>query len=197
MTGREAEQTLSVIRTLMERSTTYTNLSGHAGIAAGLLALAGSALRAFYGTPFLPTWLGVLAAALTATFLFTARMARQNGEPLWTRQSRTVFLSLMPALAATLVLTAVLTRIGQAALLPGVWMVMWGVGALAMSFFTPRVISMLGLTFMAVGVATFVIGPVPDALCMGLTFGLIHLGYGIALTLAPQPGYVPGTGVEL
>jgi uncharacterized membrane protein HdeD (DUF308 family) len=197
MTGREAEQTLSVIRTLMERSTTYTNLSGHAGIAAGLLALAGSALRAGLNTPFLPTWLGVLAAALATTFLFTARMAQRNGEPLWTRQSRTVFLSLLPALAGTLVLTAVLTRVGQVVLLPGVWMLMWGVGALAMSFFTPRVISMLGLTFMAAGVATFCLGPMPDALCMGATFGLVHLGYGVALTLAPQAGYTAETGVEL
>jgi len=36
MTSKEAEQTLSLIRTLMERSTCYTNLSGHAGIAAEL-----------------------------------------------------------------------------------------------------------------------------------------------------------------
>ncbi len=197
MTGREAEQTLSVIRTLMERSTTYTNLSGHAGIAAGALALAGSVVRLQWNTPFLPTWLGVLAAALAVTVLFTARMAQRSGEPLWTRQSRTVCLSLMPALAATLVLTALLARIGHAELLPGVWMLMWGVGALAMSFFTPRVISVLGLTFMAAGVGTFCAGPLPDPLCMGATFGLIHLGYGIALTLTPQPVYVPGAGADL
>ena len=45
MTGKEAEQTLSVIRTLMERSTRYTNLSGHAVIASLLWAVINSIIR--------------------------------------------------------------------------------------------------------------------------------------------------------
>jgi hypothetical protein len=184
MTTREAEQTLSVIRTLMERSTRYTNLSGHAGIAAGILALVGSALRVWWNTPLLPTWLGVLVAAAGAIVFFTARMARANGEPFWTRQTRTVVTALLPAFAAALVLTVVLAQARQTALLPGTWMLMWGVGALAMSFFTPRVLSVLGLCFMVCGVLTFLLGPVSDALSMGLTFGLIHLAFGAVLTVA-------------
>jgi len=161
MTTREAEQTLSVIRTLMERSTRYTNLSGHAGVAAGVLALGGSALRLWWNTPFLLTWLGVLVAAAGAIVFFTARMARMNGEPFWTRQTRTVVVALMPAFVAALVLTAVLEQAHQTVLLPGIWMLMWGVGALAMSFFTPRVLWVLGITFMACGMATFLLSPVP------------------------------------
>src|SRR5947199_4902243 len=126
-TREEAEQTLSVIRTLMERSTRYTNLSGHAGVAAGVLTLAGSALRLWWNTPFLLTWLGVLVAASGAIVFFTGRMARANGEPFWTRQTRTVVMALMPAFVAALVLTAVLAQAGQTALLPGIWMLMWGV----------------------------------------------------------------------
>src|SRR5947208_9615403 len=128
MTTREAEQTLSVIRTLMERSTRYTNLSGHAGVAAGVLALGGSALRLWWSTPLLPTWLGVLVAASGAIVFFTARMARANGEPFWTRQTRTVVLALTPAFVAALVITAALARVGQVSLLPGAWMLLWGVG---------------------------------------------------------------------
>src|SRR5262249_21385189 len=143
MTTKEAEQTLAVIRTLMERSTRYTNLSGHAGIAAGPLALGGSALRVWANTSFIATWIGVLVAASRAIVFFTARMARANGEPFWTRQTRTVALALTPALLAALVLTAALERVGQHSLLPGTWMLLWGVGALAMGFFTPRVISLL------------------------------------------------------
>src|SRR5262245_52932093 len=90
MTSKEAEQTLSVIRTLMERSTRYTNLSGDAGIAAGALTLLGCALRTWFQTPFLATWIGVLIAACGANIYFAAAMARANGEPLWTRQARTV-----------------------------------------------------------------------------------------------------------
>lgn len=186
MTGREAEQTLETIRTLMERGTRYTNLSGHAGIAAGLCALVGCGLRHWLHTPFVATWLGVLVAASAATAFFTARMAAGNGEPLWTRQARTVTLALAPSLTTALILTAVLSRVGEQPLLPGIWMLLWGVGALAISFFTPRVMSALGITFMAAGAAALLSPPASDVLSMGLTFGLIHLVYGIALTLSPQ-----------
>lgn len=193
MTGREAEQTLAVIRTLMERGTQYTHLSGHAGIAAGGLTLLGSFLRMRFNTPFLPTWLGVLVAASASTILFTAALHRANGEPLWTRQARTVTFALLPSLVAALIFTAVLSRVGQQALLPGVWMLMWGVGALGMSFFTPRVISALGATFLAAGTVTLVTGITNDALAMALTFGAIHLAYGTILTLIPSGNLAPAS----
>lgn len=186
MTGKEAEQTLAVIRTLMERSTLYSNVSGHAGMAAGALALVGAGLRARAHTPFLPTWIGVLLLAGAACVYFTARMAREHGEPLWTRQSRTVVLALTPAFLAAMLLTFVLARLHQEALLPGVWMLLWGVGALAMSFFTPPVISLLGVTFMVAGTATLLLGPWDDAVSMAMTFGVVHLAYGGLLTAVPN-----------
>src|SRR3954454_706279 len=97
MTGKEAEQTLSVIRTLMERSTRYTNLSGHAGVAAGVLTLVACALRVSVNTPFLPTWLGGADAACGATVFSPTVMARARGEPLCTRQARASVVALLPA----------------------------------------------------------------------------------------------------
>ena len=184
MTCHEAEQSLSVIRTMMERSTRYSNLSGNAGIAAGLLTLLGAGLRTGLHTPFLPTWTGVLVGASGAIVFFTWRMALANGEPFWTRQARTVVLALTPAFVAGLLMTLVMARVGQKDLLPGIWMLLWGVGALAMSFFTPRVVSMLGVAFMAAGTATLLSPPLSDSLSMGLTFGAIHLLYGTALLAA-------------
>jgi hypothetical protein len=187
MTSKEAEQTLSLIRTLMERSARYTNFSGHAGIAAGVVTLIGCALRYWFQTPFLPTWMGVLVAAAGASIFFTAIMARANGEPVWTRQARTIVQALTPALVAGLVLTAILVRIGQERLLPGVWMLLWGVGALAMSLFTPRTFSLLGVSFMALGALTLLVDPGNDILSMGMSFGAIHLVYGVVLLAVRQP----------
>ncbi|MFN3648136.1 MAG: hypothetical protein ACK47B_01045 [Armatimonadota bacterium] len=186
MEGREAEQTLAVIRTLMERGTRYTHLSSHAGLAAGGITLIGCGLRVWLHTPFLPTWLGVLIAAAAASVYFTAAMAHANGEPFWTRQTRTVVMALLPALGAGLVLTSVLSELRVEWILPGVWMLLWGCGALAMSFFTPRVISMLGIAFLAAGSLTLGLDLRSDALTMGLTFGAIHLAYGLVLTFARQ-----------
>jgi hypothetical protein len=191
MTGKEAEQTLSLIRTLMERSTCYTNLSGHAGIAAGAATLVGCALRVWFNTPFLPTWIGVLLAAIAASVFFTAALARANGESPWTRQARTVVIAFTPAFIAGLVLTAVLARVGQESLLPGVWMLLWGVGALAMSLFTPRSFSLLGVSFMVAGTVTLFVNTTNDVLSMGLTFGAIHLVYGVALFIIRYSARVP------
>jgi multisubunit Na+/H+ antiporter MnhC subunit len=187
MTSKEAEETLGLIRALMERSTRYTNLSGHAGIAAGVATLVGCALRMWFNTPFLLTWIGVLIASAGASVYFTAAMARANGEPPWSRQAQSVALAFTPALVAGLVFTAILTQAGQATLLPGVWMIMWGVGALAMSLFTPRAFSLLGVAFMAAGTFTLFAHPGNDVLCMGLSFGGIHLAYGTVLFIVRHP----------
>jgi len=53
-----------------------------------------------------------------------------------------------------------------------------------MSFFTPRLISLLGATFLAAGTVALAAPPIDDALAMGLTFGAIHLAYGVALYVA-------------
>src|SRR5207248_10837784 len=45
MTTKEAEQTLSVIRALMERGTRYTHISSASAFPAGLVTLAGCAVR--------------------------------------------------------------------------------------------------------------------------------------------------------
>jgi len=189
MTSKEAEETLGLIRALMERSTRYTNLSGHAGIAAGVSTLAGCALRMWFNTPFLSTWIGVFIAAAGASVYFTAAMARANGEPPWSRQAQSVALAFTPPMVAGLVFTAILSQVGQAALLPGVWMMMWGVGALAMSLFTPRAFSLLGVAFMAAGTLTLFARPGSDVLSMGLSFGGIHLAYGTVLFIVRHPAH--------
>jgi multisubunit Na+/H+ antiporter MnhC subunit len=190
MTSKEAEQTLSLIRTLMERSACYTNLSGHAGIAASVATFTGCALRVWFHTPFLETWIGVLLAAAGASVFFTGMLAKANGEPPWSRQARTVVIAFTPALVAGLVLTAVLAQVGQAALLPGVWMLLWGVGALGMSLFTPRSFSLLGVSFMVSGAFTLFLHPTNDVISMGLTFGGIHLAYGLLLFVIRHPARV-------
>jgi hypothetical protein len=47
---------------------------------------------------------------------------------------------------------------------------------------------MLGITFLIAGAITLAVGVSNDALSMALTFGAIHLGYGVTLTLAPATG---------
>lgn len=189
MTEHDAARALETIRTLMERGTRYRHLSGRAAIAAGLFALAGSAILAFPpagldpSRVFLPVWGGVFVLALSANVVFTARMARERGEPVWSRQALTVVLALLPNFAAALVVTAWLVREGRMEWIPSAWMIHYGCGALATSFFAPRGIGALGVAFLAAGAASLFLPPSWGTAGLAATFGGFHLAYG-ALSVA-------------
>src|SRR5262245_47281041 len=109
MDARQAAQTLEVIRTLMERATQYQLLTARAGLVAGALATVG-ALTFTVLDPAVPGHFGagwglVFAGSLAATVLGTVLRGREYGEPVWTRQTRTVVGALAPSLFAALVLT--------------------------------------------------------------------------------------------
>lgn len=184
MTEHDAARALETIRTLMERGTRYRHLSGRAAIAAGLFALAGSALLAFSPNgvdptrAFLPVWAGVFVLALLANVVFTARMARERGEAVWSRQAQTVVLAILPNFLAAVVVTVWLTREGRAEWIPSAWMIHYGCGALATSFFAPRGIGALGVAFLAAGTASLFVPPSWGTAWLAVTFGGFHLVYG-------------------
>lgn len=184
MTELEAARSLETIRTLMERGTRYRLLSGRAGIAAGLFALAGSAVLAFPpagldpARAFLPVWAGVFLLALGADALFTIRMAREKGEPVWSRQARTVVLALLPNFAAAVAVTAWLAREGKPEWIPAAWMIHYGCGALATSFFAPPGIGALGVAFLAAGAVSLFLPAGWGIAELAATFGGLHLVYG-------------------
>lgn len=192
MTPREAEQTLSVIRTLMERGTVYTNISSASALAAGAITLVGCLVRQSEIVPlpdgwsFFLTWSGVFVLSLAVTAYFTTAQARRNGESVWTRQARTVVLSFLPAFFSAVILSQALFEHNLRDMLPGLWMLLYGCGALAMSFFTPLSIRALGIAFMAAGALALLVFPGHEVLAMALSFGGIHLTWGTAVALQRQ-----------
>src|SRR5438876_1941492 len=98
-----AEHTLETIRTLMERSQRYEHLSGYSGLVAGSLVLSGCAALVGEWLPIGPraafaiVWTSVFALAFATNAALTANRARQRGEPVWSRQARTVTLAVLPA----------------------------------------------------------------------------------------------------
>ena len=192
MTTKEAEQTLSVIRALMERGTRYTHISSASAFAAGLVTLAGCAVRSSGILPFgergnfVATWVGVFVFALAGIVAFTAISALRNGEPVWNRQARTVALSILPAFFAAIIVSQVFFEKNRLDVLPGIWMLFYGVGALAMSFFTPYAIRVLGIAFMVAGGISLLVLPGHEVPAMALSFGGIHLGWALAVSVQRQ-----------
>jgi len=75
-------------------------------------------------------------------------------------------------------LTLVLLQHNLISLLPGVWMLLYGIGVVAAGTFSVRIVPVMGLAFMAVGsVALFA----PASLAtpfMAAGFGGLHLFFG-------------------
>jgi hypothetical protein len=190
MDPAQAARNLELIRTLMERTVQYELLTARAGLAAGSMAGAGAIaffwLDAANPWHFGAVWFLVFVGSLLATCLGVIGRSRQRGERIWSRPARAVLMALAPALAAALVLTVWLFARGEHLWLPGVWMLCYGLGALATAAYAPAPIRWLGATVLAAGAATLWLGPAYAVLMMGLVFGLGHISLGLALLAAER-----------
>jgi hypothetical protein len=182
-----AEHTLETIRTLMDRSQRYEHLSGYSGLLAGGTTLLGSVALGLKLLPYGPrldfavVWSAVFAVAFAGHLLITFGRARQRGEPVWSRQARTVLLAVLPSFGVGLALTVLTGRLDRLDLLPGLWLLLYGCGALATSFFAPRSIAWLGATCLAVGFVSLVLLPGHAILTMAIGFGVTHIVFGIGV----------------
>lgn len=182
MHPEQAEHTLETIRTLMERSQRYEHISGASGVVAGLTTLAGCAVTANDWLTAGVVWVLVFLVAFTAHICFTFARARQRGEPVWSRQARTVLVAVLPAWVGGVAATAALEQSEW----PAAWLVFYGCGALATGFFAPRSIARLGGTCLTLGVIAWVFLPAWPILTMAAGFGVTHLVFGISVWVAER-----------
>jgi hypothetical protein len=187
---------LRVIRSLMERATIYRALSAPTALIGGLLSL-GAFATAYYAkhhrhanlTPrqFLVVWLVVLVLTSLSNAIFLWRGAVGRGERFFSPGMKTAFASVAPPFLIAGILSALLRRPIDLAL---VWIVLYGLGLLATQHFAPRSLVGLGAAFFVAGGALLVTwkhlflapGQVqPSTLVvsgiMAAVFGGIHLAY--------------------
>ena len=187
-----AEHTLETIRTLMDRSQRYEHLSGYSGLLAGGTALFGCVALGLKLLPFGPrldfavVWSAVFVVAFAGHLLVTFGRARQRGESVWSRQTRTVLLAVLPSFGVSLAITVLMWRLDRLDLLPALWLLLYGCGALATSFFAPRSIAWLGATCLAMGIISLVALPGHAILTMAAGFGATHIGFGVSVLVAER-----------
>jgi hypothetical protein len=63
-------------------------------------------------------------------------------------------------------------------LLPGVWMLLYGVGVVAAGTFSVRIVPVMGLAFMVVGTVALFAPASWTTACMAAGFGGLHLFFG-------------------
>lgn len=171
---------LQFIRETMEGATRFTAVSGLGEASVGATALAAAWLAAQQTSPagWLLVWLleAVVALAITAgAFAWKARRAKIR---LDSQPGRRFALSLLPPLCAGAVLTAVLLRAGMFAVLPGVWLLLYGTGVVTGGAFSVRTVPVMGLGFMAAGAAALFAPAAWGDAFMAAGFGGLHIFFG-------------------
>lgn len=171
---------LEAIRQTMERSTSFTAVSGwgYAGMGATALAASYIALRQPATEGWLAVWLGEALVAITIGLVAMHWKASRQGTPILSIPGRRLFIGLLPALFAGGVMTVALVRSGDVRQIPGVWLLLYGVAVMQAGAFSVRTIPVMGAAFVLAGAVAL---PLPwfwaNAM-LAVGFGLVHLGFG-------------------
>ena len=164
----------------MERSSAFTAVPGWGFCAMGATALIAAAIAIRQPTTegWLAVWLGEALIALTLALVTMHRKASRLGTEMLSVPGRRLFLGLLPALAAGGLLTVALMWSGPVRLIPGVWLVLYGVAVMQAGAFSVRVVPAMGAGFVLLGAVAL---PLPwrwANLLLAAGFGLLHIGFG-------------------
>lgn len=165
-------ETLTQIRSLMERSSRFLSLSGLSGVAAGIIALAGAAMVYFYlelplfsnerinyyevlkngkwGISYEIFFLLdagiVFVSALSAGIFFTTRKARKKGLKIWDSLSQRLLVNLSIPLITGGIFCWVLYKNGMLGLVAPATLIFYGLALVNAGKYTLNDVRYLGVT---------------------------------------------------
>jgi hypothetical protein len=191
----DLEQDLKVIRKAIELSSRYTNITARGYFFTGVAAAIGTWWTyAFLGrdkivninlitppdvTMLTIIWSLVFVSALGIVAFFSWRKARKNQISAWNSLSARMLFSQIPLIAVAGILTFALAYRGHYAIIPGMWLSLYGVVLYAISYYTGIGQKIEGSLFMVFGsVAVFAPGIV-SIILLGAGFGGIHIASGL------------------
>jgi len=179
-----AMDNLHYIRRTMESSGRFTALSGLGALLIGVTGLVGSVVAAGRPTEvqWLITWLVAAAIGLPVAGWAVERKARLTEARLLDGPGRKFVLGFAPALGAGAVLTWALYGAGLFGLMPGMWLLLYGVGVVTAGMFSVRIVPLMGLSFMTMGVLALLTPSAWGDIWMAAGFGGLHLVYGAVIT---------------
>jgi hypothetical protein len=150
---------------------------GCVGLIAGIVA---------YGQTCMPcwlwTWLGAAIVAFAIGLVTLNLKARRAQTPLLAAPGRRFALSFAPALVTGGVMTAVLVRGNNFAPLPGMWLMLYGVGVVTGGASSSvRLVPFMGGGFMALGAVALFSPQAWGDLLLPLGFGALQMVCGFVI----------------
>ena len=197
MNREEIIKNIDYIKEIVESSNRYTNLSGLAGILCGVFALIGCIISYYLLGSFNLTlasiqfkllilgilWLIIFTGAVVLQVVFTVHKTHKIGVQPWTKLSHQIVFALLPSLLAGAVLTLYLVKYNQSIFIPGVWILLCGVGIAASGMFSIIAVRLLGWAFILTSIIPLFIWPEYGLIFMALTFGVYHIIYGLVVAI--------------
>lgn len=213
-TTESALENLRIIRSLMEKAHIYRAVSAPAALTGGVLALIASGWPVWHAVKnqgdavmcnmcFLETWLIILAIASALNVFLLAKEAKRRTQPFVSAGMRMALRAFAPPMlvggSVGIGLIVFLHNLTFAAL---IWALCYGLALLSTASFSPRSLIRLGWAFVITGLLTFFAWAAcsdvrllasdlgPASLVMGLTFGLLHVVYALAVFFSANPAEV-------
>ncbi len=177
---QRAMDNLRFIRETMERAGSFTALSGWGQVVIGITGLLASWMASRQVSPenWLATWSSAAVVSVLVGVLTTAMKARSAAMPMLSGPGRKFMLSLAPPIVAGGVLTIFLFRAGMDALLPGMWMLLYGAGIITAGAFSVSAVPVMGLCFMVFGAGALMSPAEWGDAWMAAGFGGLHVIFG-------------------
>ncbi|HWK88954.1 MAG TPA: hypothetical protein VNP72_03140 [Longimicrobium sp.] len=176
-----AMDNLQFIRETMERAGSFTAVSGWGMVVIGVTGMLAGWLAWRQPTPelWLATWSAAALVSVLIGVLTTAMKSRAARMPMLSGPGRKFMLSLAPPLVAGGILTVVLFRAGMPGVLPGLWLLLFGVGILTAGAFSVPVVPAMGVCFMVLGCAALFSPAAWGDAYMAAGFGGLHVVFGV------------------
>jgi hypothetical protein len=178
--SHDALDQIQFIRRTMENATSFTAVPGWGMVLLGATAFGTAALARSVSSHvvWVLLWLG--EAALAAIIVLVTMVHKAGGLAKLANSvpARKCALSLVPPLAAGGVLTLVFMEHHLYAVLPGMWLMLYGVAIITGGAFSVRVVPVMGICFAVLGaVALGLPARWADAM-MAAGFGGLHTAFG-------------------
>jgi hypothetical protein len=133
-----------------------------------------------------------IVAASTGGLAMLRKMRRRvtaDSAQLMSVPARRFLLGFSPALFAGAVLTLALIDPSSAGIdpriadrvLPGLWLLLYGVGVTTAGAHSVRPVPLMGLAFIALGIVTLFVPVLDGDLMMALGFGVLQIGFGTVI----------------
>lgn len=178
-----AMDNLRYIRETMQRSASFTHVSGIGGVLMGLIAMGAAmvASRAAGPSVWVGTWLVAAVASLAVATVSMVRKSGAAGEALLTGPGRKFAWNLIPPLVVGAVLTVVFVRAALIDQLPGAWLLLYGTGVVTGGSYSVRPVPLMGAAFMGLGTIAFFAPATWGNAFMAAGFGGLHIVFGIVI----------------